>query len=91
MELDKNSEEYKAAKRKVDAMKGFYGHLISYIVVIAFFSVVNFLTSPNYPWVIWVILGWGIGIFWHGFGVFMMGNTWGKNWEEKKIREIMDK
>jgi len=33
------------------------------------------------------MLGWGIGLLAHGMNVFAIG----KNWEEKKIQEIMNK
>jgi hypothetical protein len=33
------------------------------------------------------MIGWGIGIIFHAFGVF----GYGKSWEERKIQEIMDR
>ena len=33
----------------------------------------------------------GIGIVFHAFGVFGMNFILGKNWEDKKIKELMDK
>lgn len=37
--------------------------LITYVVVNAFLVFVNLLTCPAYLWVLWVIGGWGIGLF----------------------------
>lgn len=36
--------------------------IINYITVNAFLTFVNFMTSPNYWWVLWVIAGWGIAL-----------------------------
>lgn len=36
--------------------------ITSYIVVNAFLTFVNFMTNPNYWWVLWVMGGWGIGL-----------------------------
>ena len=78
---------YDRAAKRVKELKGFYGNLISYCLVIPFLIFVNLRTSPEYMWFWWPMLGWGIGVASHGFQVFGIG----KNWEEKKIREIMEK
>ncbi len=80
---------YQEAKKRVEDIKGFYYHLVSYIVVNGFLVILNLLTSPEYFWFIWPILGWGVGLVIHAFSVF--SNFWGKSWEERKIKEIMDK
>lgn len=36
--------------------------IVRYVVVNAFLVFVNWMTSPHYWWVIWVIAGWGIGL-----------------------------
>lgn len=82
-------ERYQEAKKQVEEIKGFYFHLVSYIVVNAALVVINLLTSPEYLWFIWPILGWGVGLVIHAFSVF--SGLWGKAWEERKIKEIMEK
>ena len=81
--------KYQEAKKRVEEIKGFYFHLISYIVVNAALVVINLLTSPEYLWFIWPIIGWGVGLLIHAFTVF--GNVMGKAWEERKIKEILEK
>ena len=78
---------YDRAAKRVKEIKGFYGNLISYCLVIPFLIFVNLYTVPEYHWFWWPMLGWGIGVLSHGFQVFGIG----KGWEEKKIREIMEK
>lgn len=82
-------ERYQEAKKRVKETKDFYFHIIAYILVNAVLVVINLLTSPEYLWSIWPIIGWGIGLVIHAFSIF--GNLRGKSWEERKIKEIMDK
>ena len=78
---------YEKAARRVKELKGFYGNLISYCIVIPFLVIINLLTSPKELWFYWPMLGWGIGLVAHGMNVFAIG----KNWEERKIKEFMQK
>lgn len=84
-------ERYFKARKRVEEIKGFYGNLIAYIVVNIGLMVVNLLTSPGYLWFFWPMLGWGIGVLFHGMKVFNYMPFFGKDWEEKKIKEFMDK
>jgi hypothetical protein len=36
-------------------------------------------------------LFWGIGLLAHALSVFMPSMIMGKNWEERKIKELMDR
>jgi Na+/melibiose symporter-like transporter len=87
-----NAEEtkYQRARKRVEAIKGFYIHLGVYLVVNLFLFLLNIITSPDQLWFYWVLLGWGIGIVAHAFFVFGFGRLFGADWEEKKIREIME-
>ena len=84
-------ERYFKARKRVEEIKGFYGNLIAYIVVNIGLMVLNLLTSPGYLWFFWPMLGWGIGVLFHGMKVFDFMPFFGKDWEEKKIKEFMDK
>jgi hypothetical protein len=92
MENTNQSEErYFRAKKEIEDIKGFYGNLTSYILVNIGFLVLNLITSPNHLWFYWPLLGWGIGVIIHGIGVFNCLPYLGKDWEERKIREIIEK
>lgn len=86
-----NEERYFAAKKRVNEIKGFYGNLTAYIFVNIGFLVLNLLTSPNHLWFYWPMLGWGIGVVIHGMKVFNYLPFLDKEWEEKKIKEFMEK
>jgi hypothetical protein len=49
---------------------GFRIHLIIYAVVNVLLIVVNLATSPDKLWFYWPLIGWGIGLAAHGFGVY---------------------
>lgn len=78
---------YERAQKRVKELKSFYGNLISYCIIIPFLIILNLISSPRNIWFYWPMLGWGIGLVAHGMSVFAIG----KGWEEKKIREILEK
>ena len=91
MERNYNEEEkYQKAKKRVEEMKGFYGHLTSYIIVNLFLIFVNLKTSPEHLWFFWPTVGWGIGLIFHGLRVFNFLPFLGKDWEERKMKEYME-
>ena len=86
-----NIEKYNKAKKRVKELKEFYSHLASYLVVIPFLIFINLYFSPKHIWFYWPMLGWGIGLFFHAVGVFNIIPFFGKDWDDKKIKEIMEK
>lgn len=80
---------YKKAKERVEKIKGFYGNLLAYCIVIPFLAILNYNTT-DFPWVVFPILGWGFGVTAHGMEAFGYNPLWGKNWEERRIRKYMD-
>ena len=88
---EKGDEGYQAAKDRVEEIKGFYVHLFIYIVVNIGLILLDVLTSPYNLWFYWPLLGWGIGIVAHATSVFGIKGILGKDWEERKIKEIMEK
>ena len=82
-----DSNKYIRAKKRVDELKGFYGNIIAYCVVIPFLIFVNYQTAWGYKWFWFPLFGWGLGIVIQAFSVF----GYGSDWEERKIREIMNK
>ena len=87
---------YQEAAKRVKKIKGFYSHLGVYIVVNIMIFVLN-AQSVNegesyFQWKNFLTLGfWGLFIIAHALSVFMPDFILGKNWEERKIKEYMDK
>ena len=87
-----DEEKYEAAKKRVKQLKDFYRNLITYVGVNILLIIINLLTSPGSLWFYWVTIFWGIAIMFHASKVFIFkGKFLGKEWEEKKIKEIMEK
>jgi hypothetical protein len=89
--MTKETINYQRAKERVETLRGFYIHLTVYILVNLFLFLLNILTSPDTLWFYWPLLGWGIAIVLHAASVFGFGRLSSADWEEKKIREIMEK
>jgi hypothetical protein len=88
---DQEQRRYERAHARVQAIKGFYVHSIAFVVVnIALFAL-NALVGGVW-WFYWPIIGWGIGLGLHAFGVFGFGGggPWGQEWEERKVQAMMD-
>jgi hypothetical protein len=76
------------ARRQVAAIKGFYIHLVVFVVVLAGLAVVNLAVGDPW-WVQWVLLGWGIGVAAHALAVFGHASQVMANWEKRKLDELM--
>lgn len=83
-------KRYQKAREKVEAIKGFYGNLVAYCLVIPFLAWLNWRTT-DFPWVIFPAFGWGFGLIMHGMEAHGYNPLWGKRWEERKIRELMER
>jgi hypothetical protein len=90
--LDNNEHSiYLKAQKKVEDLKGFYGNLSMYVIVILGLAILNLVTYPKHLWFLYPAMGWGIGVAIHGMAVFNYMPFLGKSWEEKKIKELMEK
>jgi hypothetical protein len=83
-------EKLARAKRQVAAIKAFFVHLLVFVLVLALLAIVNAATGGPW-WVLWVLLGWGIGLLAHGLFVFVSGSRVVADWERRKIRELADR
>lgn len=89
-QLDKENR-YIKAKERVEELKKFYANLWSYILVISALGLINYLTNEwRYMWFLWAAFGWGIGVLFHAINTFRLNPFFGKDWEERKIREFME-
>lgn len=89
--------KYELAYKRVKKIKEFYVHVLVYTLVNIFLIVSSYY---NDTWGIenfvrWepfsTAFFWGIGLVAHGLSVFGRNLFLGSDWEEKKIKEMMDK
>ena len=106
MENAKNTK-YEEALKHVKKIRGFHRHVLVYfiinIVIVALgWKLANFVltTTPNPEkgFVDWMHINvwstpvlWGIGLLIHGLYVYRFKFSFFKGWEERKIKELMDK
>jgi hypothetical protein len=86
-----SEKKYEYAKEQLEKIKGFYVHLAFYVVFVPFFIFLNFRSGTDFPWALFPIGGWGLGVAGHAAEVFNWNPFFGRNWEQRKIRELMDK
>ena len=91
--FNQNDIKYLEAQKRVKRIKAFYIHAAVYLLVNLFIiaqnvrSGVSLSDMGNY----WTAIVWGVGLTGHGLSVFLPNLILGKDWEEKKIRELMNR
>lgn len=86
-QVNKVDIEERLAFAQVKRIKGFYSHLIQYVVIIPILFVINFITNPDYIWAIWPMLGWGAGLTFHGLKAFSVIKWFGPEWEKAQVEK----
>lgn len=96
-----DEELYRIAEKRVKDIKGFYWHLFWYLAVNIFLTfgetIRRFVMEGSFDlsnihfttFSVWFF--WGIGLAGHWLKVFGKNVFFSKNWEEKKIKEFMEK
>jgi hypothetical protein len=88
-----NTEEmkYQKAKKRVAAIKGFYIHLIVYLVVNLMLFSINMIASPDRLWFFWPLIGWGSAVGLQALFIYSPIPRFGEDWEQRKIKEFMER
>ncbi len=91
-----NQIRYEEAAKKVKKLKGFYTHAIVYLVInsmIVILNIQNLNDGESYFQLknFFTAFFWGIGLLAHGLSTFLPYFILGKDWEERKIKEFMEK
>jgi len=82
-------EIYEIAKKRVKDKRDFYGHLMIYLIVNSILVLVWALSTGGYPWFVWCLGPWGIGIVFHFLAVFVFPSSVAK--EKKAIEQEAEK
>ena len=86
---ESEAERLARARRRLEALKAFYIHLFVFALVLAGLTIVNVAVGGPW-WVLWVLLGWGVGIIAHAITVFGHSSRAIADWEEKKLKQFLD-
>ena len=84
---ESQSAEEILAFNQVRKLKGFYIHLAQYVLVVVLLALINALTTPNHWWVQWVVMGWGIGVFFHWLQISERFSLFGSKWEKEQVEK----
>jgi len=82
-------EIYRKAREKVEEKKGFYVHFIVYILVNILLIIIWAATGAGFPWFIFPLGGWGIGVLFHFLGVFVFSRQ--TSWERREIEKEVER
>jgi hypothetical protein len=80
---------YSDASRHVERKIGFFIHLVVYLAVNSGLMLFNLLAIPGKLWAFGPLFGWGIGLLFHGLGVFLKspGATWRQRMIENELKK----
>ncbi len=89
----RNEDAYLRAEKRLKELKGFYWHALWYVVINIFLVILITVKGGNIlHFGTWATpFFWGIGLGFHAIGVFGKNRIFGKSWEDRKIKEFMEK
>jgi len=79
--------QLKAARARVEELKGFYLHVLIFVLVNFGLFVIDALQGGAW-WFYWATAGWGIGVVAHAAALFFSGRRVAK-WEQRKIEQYL--
>ena len=88
---DDQADRYAQARRRVREIRAFYLHVAVFVAVNYLLHLINVVATPKLYWAFWPLFGWGIGLLAHGLATYRWIPFVGKEWEKRKIQELMDK
>ena len=92
MEITTNETKYRRAQDRVIKLKRFYGRALRGVIAIIVSGAINYyLNQWEHPWFLWVVFGVSLSIALKAIKLFGTQFIFGRNWEEKKVRELMDR
>ena len=81
-------ELHRLAIRRADMKLAFRSHLMAYVVVNAGLVAINLITSPDYFWAVWPMIGWGVGLAAHAITVYMDGEGMRDRLIEQELEKL---
>ncbi len=86
--------KYEEALIRVKKIKAFYFHLVVFIFVNTYVVIkkMQHIDDDETMWHAFKLpFFWGIGLLFHGLKTFDLMPFFGKDWEDRKVKEMMDK
>ena len=76
------------AVRYVKRLKEFWSHFFMFLI---FAIALGAYALPGRPGILWMLLGWGIGVALHGLLAYRGFGFFGPDWERKMIEKRLGK
>ncbi len=74
----------------VQNLKAFHMHWISFVVILPCLYVFNITMTPEYLWIGWVLVPWGLALAFHAVVIHGQFNVFGADWEQREFRKRMN-
>lgn len=86
-----NNDAFNKAQKRVKDLKGFYDHLIVFIIIhLLLLAAILYFNGSLQFFMSFTVLGWGIGLLIHALIVFKWNPLTSKEWEQRKIQEYLE-
>ena len=83
------SAEETIALARVRAIKCFYIHVAQFCATVGVLAILNYLLYPRYFWVVWIAVGWGGGLLFHGLRAFDKVPFLNGDWERRQVERYL--
>lgn len=81
---------HRRARKRAEDLRRFYIGVMVYLVVNLCLFLIN-ISIGGSTWFYWPLLIWGIFVVIDGISLFLRGGPLGADWEERKVRQLIDR
>lgn len=85
------SIQEKDAHDYVRRLRNFYRLCLIAAFVITLTGVINLVTHPGRLWFLWVVFGFAVALGFKAFDTFGRRRWLNRSWEERKVREYLER
>jgi len=86
MQTSTDKQLHELARKRVD----FKRHLVVYLITNAVLWTIWFVTGRGYPWPVWPLAGWGIGVLFHYLFEYRSSRFLSEEEEYKKLKKQIE-
>ncbi len=87
---DEKEHIYRQARHRAGAKLSVYIHVVVFVLVMALLTAINLTTTPQTLWIIWPLMGWGLGLAIHAVIGMRLADTY-RAIEEKEIERALER
>lgn len=86
MEAPTNTQLHELAKKRVE----FRAHIIVFLVTMTGLWAIWYFTGHGYPWPVWPMAIWGVGVVFHYIFEYRFNNIMSEEAEYNKLKKKME-